>query len=236
MSSAQAKKRLLAAAVARRLKDLPLSGYEPLFDPELWDTEEGVRTANCYSFSLDDYDTRRTQKAMPGARAKQTSSIDYTKCDGLKRRLLADNPGAIYHVDPKAKCAQGHFKIMMFVDSTGGSDKVGDFHFYKQHRDVLYKARPGDTCSSIARFFGVPTTSLQNMTSGSIRAIKEHDRIFVPNANVWSHKLGVATGALLKDSCGRAIKDPRRACRKYGFHYDRFCGSYCVKRNRVHSR
>jgi hypothetical protein len=216
-------------------KGLPLSGYEPLFNPTIWDTPEGIAHSNCYSYGLNDYSSTRVEKAMPGARARRTSSMDVTKCGELRRRLLADNPKSVYAVKPMTKCQKEYFKMMMFVDSTGGSDKMGDFHFYKQHRDVMYKVLPGDTVAKIARFFKVPAATLQNMTSESLR-VKAGDLLMVPNANVWSHKLGHATGALLKDSCGRVIKDPRKACRKYSYNYDTLCGAYCVKKNRAHSK
>ena len=213
-----------------------MSGDEPVFNPDLWDTPTGIGSANCFSYAMDDYDSTRTQKAMPGERAGQTSQIDYTKCGKLRRRLLADNPHGIYAVRPTTRCQEGFFKLMMFTDSTGGPDGVGDFHFYKQHRDVLYKAGAGETADTIAKFFKVHKNTMQNMTTGVLAGVKKGDMIMIPNANVWSHKLGVATGALLKDSCGRLIKDPRTACRKYSFNYDNFCGAYCARKNKVHTR
>ena len=48
-------------------------------------------------------------------------------------------------------------------------------------------------------------------------------------ANVFSHKLGWATGPLLYDAAGKVIKDPRRANRNYGYNYTKYCSSFCVK-------
>lgn len=218
-------------ATAKR--GLPLSGYEPTFDPILWDTPEAIGSSNCYAYSVDDYNATRTQKSMPGARAGQTAPIDYTKCAQLRKRLLADNPGRIYAVQAKAPCGKGYYKIMMFVDGSGGHDGTGDFHFFKQHRDVMYKVGQGDTLAKIARFFGVPHDKLQNTSRPSLAATAPGDILLVPDANVWSHKMGTATGALLRDSCGKLIKDPRKACRKWSFNYNKACGSFCVKRGHM---
>ncbi len=71
-----------------------------------------------------------------------------------------------------------------------------------------------------------------------ISRIKKHDPFIAGKkiqfkVNTWSHKMGWATGPLLTDSCGKAIKDPRKACKNYSFNYKNYCSSMCVRKNAV---
>jgi hypothetical protein len=112
------------------------------------------------------------------------------------------------------------FKVMMFVAPTNAYHNLsGDFHFYRQHGLVKYNVKKGDTRMKIARFFKIPLSRIP-LRLGKIAKIR---------ANVFSHKLGWATGPLLTDAGGKVIKDPRKANRKYGFNYTKYCCSFCVK-------
>jgi hypothetical protein len=101
-------------------------------------------------------------------------------------------------------------------------EPTGDFHFYKQHGSVKYKVKKADTVQSIAKFFQIPMTRLP-------KKLPETGSYIRFRANVFSHKLGWATGPLLTDASGKVIKDPRTANRKYGFNYSKYCCSFCVK-------
>lgn len=229
------KRRPARATTGRRL---PLSGSEPVFTEIPWGTKTGIVNNNCYSYSLNDYSSNRPIKAAPGDRAGYNSSaLNYRTCKGLSSRLLADNPGHIYHVkQPGRACNKGYFKIMMFVSSDGNGE-YGDFHFYRQNKDIMYTVKQGDTLASIARFFGTTVKAIlrNNEDVRSAKDVQVNDVLFLPNVNAWSHKLGHATGALIKDSCGRLITDPRKACRKHAYDYDTFCGAYCVRKGHVRS-
>ena len=49
-------------------------------------------------------------------------------------------------------------------------------------------------------------------------------------ANIWSHKRGWGTGALLKDSAGKPIRNPITANKDYGsLNYNKLCSAFCVK-------
>jgi hypothetical protein len=201
------------------IKKLPLSGSEPLFKYEPWGTK-GRRSNNCYAYAVGDYEEYRPYKSVPGDRAgRNIYSRDYTKCGSLKDDVIADNPGKVYSCKANDKCKKGYYKIMMVV-----APNYGDFHFYKQHGEIEYKVREGDTCASIARDFGVPVYRIRKngrLVNGCKIRFK---------ANMFSHKRGWATGPLLRDAKGNTIKDPRKASRNYGnLNYSKYCGSFCVK-------
>ena len=116
----------------------------------------------------------------------------------------------------------------MFISSPT-KKTMGDFHFYKQHSMVRYVCKKGDTIAGICRFFDVPryriTKALNNkkLSPGTPLLFK---------ANVWSHKRGWGTGALLKDSSGKLIKNPITANRNYGsVNYKKLCSAFCIKAN-----
>lgn len=209
---------------------LPISGSEPTFHEKPWGTKKGIKNSNCYSYSMDNYSNRRPVKAVPGDRAGMGDLQEPLSCPDLSRRVLADNPKTVYREVPEKSCKKGYYKVMMFVDSS--DVLMGDFHFYRQHKDVDYTVHDDDTLESIARMFRVSTAFIRKHNQGASE-IREGVVLHLPNVNVWSHKLGHATGALLKDSCGKAIKDPRKACRSYSHTYKDFCGSFCAKRGSV---
>lgn len=203
---------------------LPLSGGEVIFSRQPWKTK-GRRSNNCYAYAVNSYKSYRTKKSVPGdVSGLSKLPHTYTHCRDLKRRVISDNPKKIYNVKPQTKCKKNYFKIMMFVAPEKNSlFGYGDFHFYKQHGKVKYTVRKGDTQKSIAEKFKIPLSRVRK------HAPLTRGKTIVLNVNAWSHKLGWATGPLLSDSCGKVIKDPRKACRKYSHNYKTYCNSFCVK-------
>jgi len=169
----------------------------------------------------------RLQKSVPGVAAGMGfPTSDFKTCGDLPKRVLKDNPGKVKKINPNKKCPNGYYKIMMFISSPT-KKTMGDFHFYKQHSVVRYVTKMGDTITGIARFFDVPRTRItkalnkKKLTPGTPLIFK---------ANVWSHKRGWGTGALLKDNCNKSIKDPRKSCKNYGsLNYTKLCSAFCVK-------
>jgi len=211
-------------------KKLPLSGGERRFTHRLWGSRRGVGNNNCYAYAFSDYEGYRALKSSPGDRSSNNGlRRGSLKCKDLSKRVLADNPGKVYKVHPEKKCAKTHYKTMMVV-APGR-----DFHFYKQHGEVEFKIKRGDTAASIARFFEIPVTRVRvailkckgrDPKTGRLK-VGKNVRMRV---NGWAHKRGWATGPLLRDARGRVIKDPRRASRKYpGLDYSKFCCAFCVK-------
>jgi hypothetical protein len=209
------------------MKDLPLSGSESKFTNRRWGSQKGIGNNNCYAYAVGDYEAYRWQKSIPGDRSGLSNgNHSYTHCTGLPKRVVSDNPKIVYKTRANEKCKKGYYKVMMFVSPGRPSNYIrqGDFHFYKQHGVVEYKIKPGDTVASTAKFFKVPESRVKR--AGPFRVGKR----IVFKANVFSHKRGWATGPLLTDAKGNAIKDPRKASRNYpGLNYETYCSSFCVK-------
>lgn len=198
----------------------PTSGYEhPFIENEF---KKLIKSNNCYAYAVHDKQTFRIHKSIPGDRSGLSKlPHTYTHCNGLAKRVLSDNPGKIYKAKACEKCKKNYYKIMMFVAPTNKfMDPYGDFHFYKQHSEVRYIVKPGDTRTSIAKFFKVPVKSIGKITVG---------RYVRFPANIWTHKQGWATKALMRDASGKSIQNPLTANRKYGHNYSKYCTSFCVK-------
>ena len=204
-------------------KRLPLSGSESVYSWYPWGSQ-GLHVDNCYAYAVGDHAKYRNNKSVPGNHSGMSSIFHtYRTCGGLAKRVVSDNPKKVYIARPNEKCRKKFYKMMMFVAPTNKyNNSSGDFHFYKQHGLVKYSVQKGDTQKSIAVFFKIPLSRVP----AKLPAI---GKIIKVKANVFSHKLGWATGPLLTDAIGKAIRDPRTANRKYGFNYSKYCSSFCVK-------
>ena len=211
-------------------KRLPLSGSEVTYTPLKWNSKKAKWSNNCYAYAVDDLRQYRIHKAQPGdVSGMSNNHHDYTTCKGLSKRVVSDNPGKIYVCpDYKKPCPRGYFKVMLFVSPVKGH---ADFHWYKQHGAITYKAKVGDTVTSVAAYFKVPMSRIKQAT-GAKGVVPGRNIRF--KANVWSHKRGWGGGPLLTDAAGKAILNPRTANRKYGeLNYKKFCHAFCVKRGGV---
>lgn len=205
-------------ARTQRKPNMPVSGSEETFTNLTYGTNRARVNNNCWAWAIDAYADHGNRKLQPGNLSGSANvDLNLTNCDDVRRRALADLRDDIYEAkDADAPCRSGFYKIMSFLDTRDGGK---DYHWYKQHRDVLVRAE-GRSQAQIARQFGVPTS---RVAMGSTHAL-------VLGADIWSHKQGFATGPLIVDACGKLIKDPRKACRRYSeYHYDTFCGAYCVR-------
>ena len=208
------------------VRELPLSGSEPAFVHRPW-TKFKVAN-NCYAYAFHDLRSWRPQKSVPGDRSRRLNS-DYTTCRGLARTIVRDNPKKVYIARAAERCKQGYYKAMVVVAPTNrAGGRGGDFHFYKQHGVIKYKLKKGDTPQSLSKFFGVGLPTIKKAWGLRPRIGK----IIMFRCNLFSHKMGWATGPLLVDSRGRVIKDPRKASRKYGLNYSKYCRSFCVRNGR----
>jgi hypothetical protein len=233
------------------MKRLPLSGYEPTFKYSLWG-DVGRTRDNCYDYAFGD-DAKRNQKSVPGNHSvnrNKFANTNFRTCRGFTKRVLADNPRKVYKAkNPCKVCKKGYYKVMAFVAPTNiYGNSSGDFHWYRQNKAVMYKIRPGDTIYGLSKFFKVPQYVIKKALSkqktpvssneGKIAnknvnfkqagpVLKSGKVIKIP-VNLWSHKQGWATGPLLVDASNKVITDPRKANRRYGYNYSRFCSAYCV--------
>lgn len=204
---------------------LPTTGNEHLYNARPWKKHYGSN--NCYAYAMGDLRKFRLQKSVPGVTAGLGFPTgDFKTCADLPKRVLKDNPGKVKKISPNKKCPNGYYKIMMFISSPT-KKTMGDFHFYKQHSMVRYVSKNGDTIAGICRFFDVPRSRI-NKSLNNKKLAPGTPLLF--KANVWSHKRGWGTGALLKDNCNKSIKDPRKSCKNYGtLDYKKLCSAFCVK-------
>ena len=209
------------------MRELPLSGSEPVFTDRRWGSKKGVTSNNCYAYAVGDYEAYRFQKSTPGDRSGLSNrNHTYTNCKELPKRVISDNPKKVYRAKAEEQCRKGYYKVMMFVSPGRPTNYIrqGDFHFYKQHGVIEYKIKNGDTVKSVASFFRVPISRIKR--AGRFQVGKR----IVFKANIFSHKRGWATGPLLVDAVGKVIKDPRKSSRDYQtLNYELYCGSFCVK-------
>ena len=224
-----AKKPVVKRPVAKKPvapKPLPLSGSEHEFNHAPW--VKVIMANNCYAYAFHDLRKWRPHKSVPGDRSTGMLNSDYTHCKGIAKKIVDDNPGKVKVVRYDKKCPKGYYKVMMVVapkDKYGNPG--GDFHFYKQHGIVNYRIRNGDTLENMVKFFKVPKQRLEKaaLVAGGFKVGKTLRFV----CNCFSHKMGWATGPLLVDSEGLLMKDPRKAGRRYGLDYSKYCNSFCVK-------
>lgn len=237
------------------------SGSEREYTWDPWG-RTGVTHDNCYDYAFGSFSDNRLGKSVPGA-AKNipSNNLNFRTCEGIMRRVLADNPGRVYHIkNPNARPKPGFFKVMCFVAPTNDfGNSTGDFHWYVQMGSIRYKTRPGDTVEGLAKLFHVKADVIRKATLRTYRPLTNSDGKIATNnsnvkrpsvkagtpvtpgriirfpANLWAHKQGHASGPLLVDASGKTIVDPRKSNRKWtpGFHYTKFCAAYGVKRGAV---
>jgi len=176
----------------------PLSGYEPEYEPERWNSDEVRLTHNCNSYAMNVIDSRQINKCLedpecnvpfhqPGSISgyPKFNNIDPKTCPNMIARVMGDNNTII----PSAfelKCPKGTSKIALIIDEDQ------DYHFLRQDKP--------DADESIGYF---------SQKSG---ALPVTDR----------------------DAKGHKIFDVQLANHNFGssLHYDRFCGYFCVPRDR----
>jgi len=210
-----------------------------------WGTK-GVVHDNCYDYALGSYSNKRTEKSVMGAKVKISSNnLKFTTCEGISKRVLADNPDTVKLLkNPDAKAPTGWYKVMCFVaPSNNFGNSTGDFHWYKEISAIRYRTRPGDTVPALAKFFHVKPTIIREAAAKATvggnnndgRVANDDQELRVLNRHVknnrseplpvgkvldfpvtlWSHKTGWAGGPLIVDASGKTITDPRKADRNY---------------------
>ena len=204
---------------------LPVSGSEEPFTDLTYGTARGRGNNNCYAYAIDTYRNSGGVKLQPGnlsRRSGNNGGMDLQSCDAITSRAMADLRDRGYAAPADRACKKGYYKVMAFL-APGN-----DYHWYRQHKDALVRLTAEvPTVAALAAAMGVPASKVYAPS----RSPRIGDVVLVKDAKLWSHKQGHATGPLLKDACGKAIRDPRAACRRYTeeLDYTRFCGAMCVK-------
>jgi len=186
--------------------------WAPKYTWAPWGTS-GVVHDNCYDYAFGSFSNNRTEKSVPGVRAKITSNgMNFRTCDGIAKRVLADNPGNVYKMksgDEKPKA--GFYKVMCFVAPTNDfGNSTGDFHWYKEISAIRYKIRRADTIMGMAKFFHVtPKTIRDAIAKGRASANANNGRVANKNADLHVlNSMSAASRNKMPVPVGRVIDFP----------------------------
>ena len=128
----------------------PLSGYEPKYEPERWNTAKEIRTThNCYSYAMNVMDPRQIEACkrdkdcnvpfhQPGSVSgyPRFNDKDPKTCPNMIARLLGDNP-VFKPSSFELQCPRNHSKIALVVDEDQ------DYHFLRQDTNGFFSDKPG---------------------------------------------------------------------------------------------
>lgn len=201
------------------------------FSNLVYGTDHGTSSNNCYAWAIGHYkDTGNPHKLQPGE-LSGTSGGPLT-CKNLERQAMADAK-ATGHVFTKAsrvhqRCGNGQYKIMLFLDPDN------DYHWYRQHRNVLYNVKTPMTAKELAKKFKVSVNDV-HVPRETRHGVVPKGLVLIRNAWTWSHKRGLSNeGPILVDAGGNVIFDPKKANRAYdGLNYTVHCGTYCRSKKPV---
>jgi len=135
--------------IKRCKRQSKLTGYEPDFDPDIFNKRKGLKEAqNCFAYA---FDYRKLPKSctkdscdmpfpQPGRASghKDWSDVNGKRCPDLVGRLLGDMPN-LKIASFKRKCPAKYSKIAIVVDEDE------DYHFYRQDSNGYWSHKPGAT-------------------------------------------------------------------------------------------
>lgn len=127
----------------------PLSGSEPDYIPEAWNTPDDLRQShNCFAYAFNVWDQKRRDQckngncsfAQPGYAAGYPpfSARKFKTCADMKLRLEGDNK-IIQPSTFEKKPPSGYSKIAVIVDPNA------DFHFLRLDSNGYWSHKPGAT-------------------------------------------------------------------------------------------
>lgn len=212
---------------------IPVQGCPPVYTDQLYSTASERLSNNCYSYSLALLQHQRGSKLQPGELSGNSNAP--VTCKALEPLVLRDGKrgGWIRAAGWDEKCPKGWYRICLLVSPgkkrTGGdgaSDPNSsgvDYHFVRQNGTVMYRLKSGETLTAVAKRFRVPRKNVQCLG---------RPHCLIKGSGTWSHKRGLASGALLEDATGKnLIFDPRES--SWDFHdynYNEACCCFFVKR------
>ncbi len=136
----------------------PLSGYEPIYMPSVYNKKRYVQhNHNCFAYAFDIMDVPSHEECngadkedckvpfhQPGKYSGQGDFHAEKRCFDLFTRLKADMPAieiarAGQPIKFTDKCPKGYSKIALVVDPKQ------DYHFYRQDSNGFWSHKPGAT-------------------------------------------------------------------------------------------
>ena len=120
---------------------LPLSGSEPEYEPEKWNSDPILqKNHNCYAYVLDDLISGRENKPQPGTWSNTDNDANeaqkYSSCPVMLGRIMADN-NSIYPVQETEPCRKGFYKGYLTLHPGK------DYHFYRQDSNGYFSHKRG---------------------------------------------------------------------------------------------
>ena len=126
-------------------KTIPLSGYEPHYNPNLYNNDASAKDQNnCFAYAFDIQDRDKAHVGEPFLQPGLKSGyppwrkIKGKRCPDLMARLMADVPDLI-RTTFASRCPKGTSKIAAVVDSKR------DYHFYREDSNKRWSHKPGAT-------------------------------------------------------------------------------------------
>jgi hypothetical protein len=129
----------------------PLSGYEPEFNPAIYNRHKGIKESlNCFAYAFDyrhmpkrgdcTKDSCPLPFPQPGRASgyPKWSKVKGKRCPDLLGRLFGDVPD-LKMATFEEKCPKGYSKIAAVVDEDE------DYHFYRLDKNRLWSHKPGAT-------------------------------------------------------------------------------------------
>jgi hypothetical protein len=134
---------------------LPLSGFEPRYEPQLYNKDPSVyKSHNCYSYSMNvidklkvlacrkyknDTDSCRANFHQPGSKygARNALNVEARRTCNVVEQLLQSDVPEIRRVEWNAVCPEGYSKIALVVS------RGKDYHFYRQDANGRWSHKDG---------------------------------------------------------------------------------------------
>lgn len=129
----------------------PMTGYEPEFNPDLYNKQKGLKEAlNCFAYAFDYKHLPKTANCtknscpvpfpQPGRASgyPKWSKVNGKRCPDLTARLFGDVPD-LKMTSFEKRCPKNYSKIALVVDEDE------DYHFYRQDSNGFWSHKPGAT-------------------------------------------------------------------------------------------
>jgi len=129
----------------------PLSGYEPVYDPDQWNKYKGIKEAhNCFAYAYRFMDMPKTPKCtnescpisfpQPGRASgyPKWSKVKGKRCPDIMARALGDVPGSQVTTFG-ARCSKGKRKVAFIADPKE------DYHVLAEDKTGKWSHKPGGT-------------------------------------------------------------------------------------------
>jgi len=129
----------------------PMTGFEPEFNPDLYNKQKGLKEAlNCFAYGFDykhlpkkpncTKDSCPIAFPQPGRASgyPKWSKVNGKRCPDLTARLFGDVPDLKMTTFEK-RCPKKYSKIALVVDEDE------DYHFYRQDSNGFWSHKPGAT-------------------------------------------------------------------------------------------